>query len=393
MPIFKIIEQPRYGSVSLLSFGLQSSSSKTNDSRIHNGHYQDIVTEFNQDYILQNRIVYQAFANVEIIYPSNDILTDRIVYELHGSNVQTARGVLVINIFNNQSSTTNDELMNQILMKNNYLSYLGMTMLKEQFFLLFFVIIFILFLIPALLIIGRLCFVQSKSKSKTQTKCMNDNNFTMAPTLTTTTTVPTTQTNQSNSTITHSTSSASFCSRPNIDHHSSVSHYSSSTAITVPNLHGSKKSSPFNLENTIDLQLLQKSNDKKYKHDEMSPLPPPSLYFINDHHHYDYSPRNRCYNQNNNKIHTDQIDEMNNEDVVLDSGESQSDDTVDIANIDDHHHHHFSHLARSYSPPFPFGSNKDGNDQNDDRDDGTTTATTMANRFAFNNCNKNQYWI
>mgnify|MGYP007084027876 CR=1 FL=1 len=74
-----------------------------------------------------------------------------------------------------------------------------------------------------------------------------------------------------------STSSASFCSRPNIDHHSSVSHYSSSTAITAPNLHGSKKSSPFNLENTIDLQLLQKSNDKKYKHDEMSPLPPPSL--------------------------------------------------------------------------------------------------------------------
>nr|XP_027195473.1 chondroitin sulfate proteoglycan 4-like [Dermatophagoides pteronyssinus] len=147
-PTFKIIEQPRYGSLSLLSFG-QSSS-------------HDIVHEFTQDDIIKNRIVYEAFANVEIIYPMNEIITDRIRYELRALNVQTAQGVLVINIFNNHSdSDHSNDLMNQFLMKNNYLSYLGMTtMFKEQFFLLlFFFILFLVLLIPVLMIIIRsLCF-------------------------------------------------------------------------------------------------------------------------------------------------------------------------------------------------------------------------------------------
>ena len=395
-PTFKIIEQPRYGSLSLLSFG-QSSS-------------HDIVHEFTQDDIIKNRIVYEAFANVEIIYPMNEIITDRIRYELRALNVQTAQGVLVINIFNNHSDS--NDLMNQFLMKNNYLSYLGMTtMFKEQFFLLlFFFILFLVLLIPVLMIIIRsLCFASAKSKSKS-TKCSNSNNNdyvtqTLSPT-TTTTTVPqpppptttTTQTDHS-STITHS--SSSYCSRPNLD--SSTSHYSSNATFNndhsiIRNDHNDvigSKSSPFNhdFDQTINLQLLKRDGHKKYGHDEiMSPLPPPSLYFINDYHNYDSPTRNnRCWNNNKQINDTD-------EDVLDDGGESQSDDTIDIANI--HNDNFFpsknqkslQHLTCSYSPPFPFGSNENDDYQND-RIITTTTTMTNRNEFDSNLNNKNQYWI
>ena len=93
IPKFVIVSHPKYGNLKKLN---QDTNNQMKRSTYNIGRN---FSDFTHEDIANNKILFVANDNLDLSYP-NEILVDHVHYEVRALNVQSAFGVLVINILN-----------------------------------------------------------------------------------------------------------------------------------------------------------------------------------------------------------------------------------------------------------------------------------------------------
>lgn len=252
-PRFRILQELRYGTFRMLRFG-------------DTGKADDVIYEFTHENIIHNQVVYVANANNDLD-GYNEILIEIVHYELSSRNVQNANGVFVVNIVKNSTETGSE------LIKHS--SYdVGIMLSNETIIILFTSCIFLILLV-AFIAILKFC------SRKTSNESFNKNDSVK--------TLP--RNNLDNSSREYSNNSSlkqTDCSIRS----SSSSPFDNNNLINVdvPSISPSmiKKFERTNLNrNKQELadysgQLFMRCDNVNDKLHDISPLPPPSLFFINE---------------------------------------------------------------------------------------------------------------
>lgn len=163
MPKFRVKTNPKFGVLKKFV------SEKETNNRVKRKTWHKSLTEFTNDDIIKNRVVYIADHNLDlsVFYP-NEVLTDVIGYELSAHNVPTASGVLVINIFDNKiieklynkdlgvNITDLDDKEIEFYDSDEEMNYLKILITRDHL-LIAFVFVVVVILTVALIVIIRFC--------------------------------------------------------------------------------------------------------------------------------------------------------------------------------------------------------------------------------------------
>lgn len=266
-PIFKIVTQPRYGHFKVLQFGESQDLEKDGEG----------VKEFSHEEIIRNRIVYLAKTNLDLSYP-NEMLIDVIDYQLSAPKVQDAHGVLVVNVFRNRSTYVDIETL---VSAEDYMQRLSLG-LSSQLLLILATILICLVLVICLVAILRInsCKKNSHRESTNSSKSLSpsddlhrcDRQYSRTSLR---------QTECSSRTSSNSALAACLVQPPS--QQEQPLRYQL-PPLSSPNMSNSQPSSrplPVETERS-DLVSPMPYAPRSVKSDDISPLPPPSLYFIND---------------------------------------------------------------------------------------------------------------
>lgn len=263
-----------------------------------------------------NRIAYVAQPRLDLSYP-NDMLIDVIHYELSASNVQSAHGILVVNVFHHNRSYVDLETL--VSTSENVLQKINAG-LSKQVLLIIATILICLLLVITLVLIMRLCpFRREQStggmpeQSSTKSLSGASDNLERCGRQYSSTSLRQTdcssRTSSSNSALAVMATSASTGQLNNLS--SSSSHHNEMAMRYAdllppsqfaykqqPSYHNPGSHRPLLAMESLDAFLSPTSSDLQQKQlrtsmrpslgpqsdksEDISPLPPPSLYFIND---------------------------------------------------------------------------------------------------------------
>ena len=274
--MFKILAPPRYGFFQLLHFRENDNVPKSIENLKQ--------TSFSQEDIIRNRIAYVTLPDLDLSYP-NEMLIDVIHYELSAFNVQVAHGILVVNIFSNRSNVA---LETNLVSTDNYLRTIDVK-LSRELLIITFTITVSLVLVVCLLVIIRTCACRKHHHHS----CPHQGTIkSLPPNL-----------NETNRQYSSTSLRQTDCSSHSGSEQNSGSALASGQVNNFHHHHQQyelPKISPENVKKSRSINrtifdeiincssdLMQnkmdpngKFSDKSEK--DISPLPPPSLYFIND---------------------------------------------------------------------------------------------------------------
>lgn len=227
----------------------------------------DVIYEFTHDHIIRNRVAYVPKASLATY---DEILIEVVSYELSARNVQNAHGVFVVNIVKNG---TFEEIHSGHSYHEGFLRALGIELSRETLLIVFTVCVCIILLL-ALVGVIRMCQVHM---CRPRHSCHKNDSVKTLPH----------HGNLDNSSRDYSNNSSlkqTDCSIRS----SSSSPFDQANLfhVDVPSISPSiaKRFERINLEHDLDnysgqLLFMRCENDKLH---DLSPLPPPSLYFVND---------------------------------------------------------------------------------------------------------------
>ena len=166
VPKFTIKSNPKFGYLKRINQLNQDQINKS--KRVERKTDQDhLLTQFTNDDVMSGQIAYIADNDLDLSYP-NEIITDVIHYDLSADSVQTASGVLVVNIVdkklwnksNNRNIGTNftefDDHMIEIFTQNEDMNYLKVIISRDHL-LIAFVFLVVVILTITLIVIIRFC--------------------------------------------------------------------------------------------------------------------------------------------------------------------------------------------------------------------------------------------
>lgn len=258
-PKFTVTIKPKYGRLVKLNFNEPNLNVKT-ALLVSNKE----LMEFTQEDILTNRISYVANNQLDLTYP-NEMLIDIIHYRLSAPEVQDAKGILVVNILENKTQT--EKTLNPDV---NRFKLLSLELTSETLLLTFGAMI-ALILIICLVLLLRLCPFK-RAKQSQPSGGTSDSMKTLAHTATTN--MECSSRDYSNSSLRHTDCStkSSSNSMDNVNGERKEQY----PVYKPPSMISSKYSS--DVPDSYSSTLAKHTN----RHDDVLPLPPPLLYFIND---------------------------------------------------------------------------------------------------------------
>lgn len=249
-----------------------------------------------------------AQARLDLSYP-NDMLIDVIHYELSASNVQSAHGILVVNVFHHNRSFVDLETL--VSTSENVLQKINAG-LSNQVLLIIGTILVSLLLVITLVLITRLCPFRREQRtgmpeqSSTKSLSATSDNLERCGRQYSSTSLRQTdcssRTSSSNSALAVMATSASTGQLNNLstNHHTQMRYadllppnqfaYKQQTYKHKPGSHRALLTmesldafiSPSASNDLQQKQMRQSHGPQSDKSEDISPLPPPSLYFIND---------------------------------------------------------------------------------------------------------------
>lgn len=266
---------PKYGYLTKLRFGVDPKGTRTTE-----------IDRFTHDDILHNRIAYVAYADTP--YTVAEMIIDTVNYNLTAASVQEAYGVLVINIFHNRTTTNtwSSTSMWPPFKDKSLHTLLNRLVRNRETILIVFLVIIALLLLITLICILKLCpmFCRSLALAGAATSSTSSRQTESTKTLPRNDKC---QRENSNSSVrnTDCSSGSTTNSVTNVALlHPDVVETCSGGPLLLPQFHRPNHHEPsFYPYAAPIVGQYHKYSEQLVKGEDMllnSPLPPPSLYFI-----------------------------------------------------------------------------------------------------------------